>query len=163
MPEFVTRLRAGVGHDLLWLPGVSGVVVDDDGRLLLGRRADNGRWAVLSGILDPGEQPAVGIAREILEESGVQVDVVALVSVMTGEPVHYPNGDAAQYLDLCFWCRPVAGEAHVADDESLEIGWFAPDALPADLVESSAERIRHALEHRAAHPHGGGAPVFVRP
>ncbi|MGH8967712.1 MAG: NUDIX domain-containing protein, partial [Actinomycetes bacterium] len=60
IPPFVAALRAHVGHDLLWLPGVSGVVLDDEGRLLLGRRADNGLWAGVSGILDPGEDPAVG-------------------------------------------------------------------------------------------------------
>ena len=49
-PEFIVSLRQRIGHDMLWLPGVSIVVVDDAGRLLLGQRADNGRWAVVSGI-----------------------------------------------------------------------------------------------------------------
>ncbi|NCT91301.1 NUDIX domain-containing protein [Cellulomonas sp. APG4] len=162
IPPFVSRLREHVGTDLLWLPGVSGVVLDEGGRVLLGRRADNGRWAVLSGILDPGEQPAVGLAREVLEESGVHVEVVALTSVHTGEPVQYPNGDRAQYLDLCFWCRPLAGEAHVADDESLEMGWFATDALPSDLVESSAQRLADTLAYVADHARGTATTRFVR-
>lgn len=162
IPAFVTRLREGVGTDLLWLPGVSGVVLDEEGRVLLGRRADNGRWAVLSGILEPGEQPAAGLAREVLEESGVQVEVLALTSVLTGEPVHYPNGDRAQYLDLCFWCRPLAGEAHVADDESLEMAWFPTDALPQDLVASSVQRIGDTLDYVAEHATGTAATRFAR-
>src|SRR5690606_10557191 len=117
VPEFVAALRAHVGHDLLWLPGVSGVVLDDDGRLLLGRRADTGRWAVPSGILEPGEEPAAGLVREVLEETGVDVVVDALVSVTVTDPVDYPNGDRSQHLDLCFLCRPVsalaAARAHV--------------------------------------------------
>lgn len=164
VPEFVTRLRAGVGHDLLWLPGVSGVVLDDEDRLLLGRRADNGQWAVPSGILEPGEQPAVGLAREVLEETGVEVAVLAVTALASGDVVRYPNADVAQYLDLCFWCRPVGGEAHVGDDESLEVGWFAVDALPGTLMQSSVERIAHTLAYRDAA--AGGRPVapwFVRP
>ena len=147
IPEFVTRLRATVGEDLLWLPGVSAVVTDDDGRVLLGRRADNGRWAVVSGILDPGEEPAPAALREVLEETGVVAEVIALTAVSTSEPITYPNGDLAQYRDICFWCRRVTGEAHVADDESLEVGWFAPDALPEPLNPSSIERIARTLAY----------------
>ncbi|MHA7133672.1 NUDIX hydrolase [Oerskovia turbata] len=163
IPEFVAALRSHVGTGLLWLPGVSGVVIDDDGRLLLGQRADTGQWAIVSGILEPGEDPAVGLAREVLEETGVQVHVDALTSVTVTPAVEYPNGDRSQYLDLCFVCRPVspaaAAAAHVGDDESLAVGWFAPDDLPADLAPSTAERLGHTLGH-LADPTAG--PFFVR-
>lgn len=163
VPEFVAALRSRVGHDLLWLPGVSGVVLDDGGRLLLGRRADNGLWAVVSGILEPGEDPAVGLAREVLEETGVDVVVEALVAVTVTAPVEYPNGDRSQYLDLAFRCRATspqaAARAHVADDESTDVAWFAPGDLPADLAPSSAERIGHALRRPAD---GSEPPFFVR-
>src|SRR5665648_218290 len=68
IPDFVLALRSHVGHELLWMPGVSAVVVHEDGRLLLGRRADNGLWAVVSGILEPGEQPALAAVREALDD-----------------------------------------------------------------------------------------------
>ncbi len=155
VPEFVSRLRERIGTELLWLPGVSAVVVDDDGRVLLGRRSDNGRWAVISGILEPGEQPAVAIAREVLEETGVTVEVEGLAAVATDDHVVvYPNGDRAQYLDLTFLCRATGGEAHVADDESTEVGWFAPDDLPEPLVASSRQRVERAVAFRDA-PHRG--------
>lgn len=150
IPEFVSALRRHVGTDLLWLSGVSAVVLDERGHILLGRRADNGRWAVISGILEPGEQPAPAIIREVLEETGVHAEVEALASVFTGEEVHYPNGDRAQYLDLTFRCRRTGGQAAVGDDESLEVGWFAPDALPEPLVDSSRERIADALDYDSA-------------
>jgi 8-oxo-dGTP pyrophosphatase MutT (NUDIX family) len=72
-PDFIRDIRATAGHQLLWLPGVSAVVFDDEGRVLLGQRADNHRWALISGIPDPGEQPAVAIVREVQEETGVRV------------------------------------------------------------------------------------------
>jgi len=159
VPPYITELRSRIGHDLLWLPGVTGAVFDDADRLLLARRADTGQWALVSGILDPGEQPAVGLAREITEETGIRAEVLAVTSIHAGSPVHYPNGDVAQYLDLTFWCRYVAGTAHVADDESLAVGWFPLDALPAELSESSRSRLADTLAYRRD---PGNGPRFAR-
>ena len=171
IPDFVAHLRAHVGHDLLWLTGVTAIVLDTrDGvdHLLLGRRADNGRWAAVYGILEPGEQPAIAAAREVLEETGVRCDVLGLASVVSGSrAVTYPNGDATQYLDLCFLCAPTPGahtdldaETHVADDESTDVGWFPLDALPEPLAPSTRERLERALRFRAD-PTAG--PYFERP
>ncbi len=160
VPDFVRDLRARVGTDPLWLSGVSGVVLDDAGRLLLGRRADSGRWAVVSGIIDPGEEPAVAVVREVREETGVEAEVVALTAVSTTPPMTYANGDRAQYLDLCFWCRAVGGEARVADDESLEVAWFARDALPEDLTDTSVARIARTLTFVAAAGRGEAPPPW---
>lgn len=160
IPAFVQHLRSHVGTAPLWLAGVSAVVLDDAGRVLLGRRADNGRWAVVSGILEPGEQPALAAARECVEETGVEVEVVALASVTVSELVTYPNGDQAQYLDVCFWCRPVGGEPRVNDDESTEVGWFPLDDLPEPLNGSTAERIAHVRALASAGPQA--QPHFVR-
>lgn len=144
IPEYVRTIRAKIGTDLLWMPGVAAVVVDDRGRVLLGRRADTGEWASIAGILEPGEQPADAILREIEEETGVIAEVVDLLALRTDEPIQYPNGDNAQYLTLLFLCRYVSGEAHVADDESLEVAWFPPDDLPPMSVRQT-ERIRRGL------------------
>lgn len=145
VPEFVAALREHVGHAPLFLSGVSAVVIDDDGRLLLTQRADNGRWAVVSGILEPGEKPGAAVLREIREETGVDAELVRVTSVDTAGPVTYPNGDVASYLDVCFLVRAVSGEARVADEENLDVRWFSPDGLPADLTESSRMRIEKAL------------------
>ncbi|MFJ5927155.1 NUDIX hydrolase [Kitasatospora sp. NPDC092948] len=149
IPVFLAELREIVGHRPLWMSGVAVVPVDDEGRVLLGRRADNGRWSLVGGIIDPGEQPADAAVRECLEETGVTVRPELLVSVSVSPEIDYPNGDRAQYLELTFRCRPVAGEARVNDDESLEVGWFHPDALP-ELDASTRERIKLALAGNSA-------------
>lgn len=144
IPEYVRTIREKIGTDLLWLPGVAAVVVDDAGRVLLGRRADTGEWAAIAGILEPGEQPAEAIIREIREEAGVEAEVLDLLALRTDEPVQYPNGDAAQYLTILFLCRYISGEAHVADDESLEIAWFRPESLPP-MSPRQTERVRRGV------------------
>jgi len=143
IPEYVVRLRKLVGHDVLWLPSVSAVVVNEVGDLLLGQRADTGRWSVLSGVTDPGEQPAQAIVREVLEETGVEVFPERISSVLA-HPLTYPNGDRCEFMNITFRCRPVRGTARVNDDESLAVGWFRPDALP-DLDDHGRVVIKHAL------------------
>ncbi|HET7476266.1 MAG TPA: NUDIX domain-containing protein [Dermatophilaceae bacterium] len=145
IPDFVARLRERIGHDLLPMVGVTGVVQDDTGRVLLGQRADTGRWALPSGILEPGEQPAPALEREILEETRVHARVDALIAVWAQPPMTYPNGHQAQYLDLLFACRYVAGQAAVGDDESLAVGWFDPAGLPAGTNERSRANLARAL------------------
>lgn len=86
----------------------------------------------MSGILEPGEEPAPGVMREVGEETGIRVVVERLVAVTVSPKGRHPNGDRARYLVLVFACRPAdpQQEARVADEESLEVGWLAADALP---------------------------------
>ncbi|MEU1383594.1 NUDIX hydrolase [Streptomyces albidoflavus] len=144
-PDFLRTLRASAGHQLLWLPGVSAVVFDDEGRVLLGRRADNGRWSIIGGIPDPGEQPAQCAVREVYEETAVLCVPERVVLVQALQPVTYPNQDVCQYMDITLRCRAVGGEPRVNDDESLEVAWFAMNELP-ELAEFSAYRVKQAQE-----------------
>ncbi|MEU6355397.1 NUDIX domain-containing protein [Streptomyces sp. NPDC047072] len=143
-PDFIRELRTSIGHDLLWLPGVSAVVLDDEGRVLLNRRSDSGKWSLIGGIPEPGEQPAACAVREIQEETGVDAVVERVLVVQALKPVTYDNGDTCQYMDISLHCRAVGGEARVNDDESLDVGWFAVDALP-ELNEYALLRIKLAL------------------
>ncbi|MER5603700.1 NUDIX domain-containing protein [Streptomyces sp. NPDC002265] len=143
-PDFIRELRASAGQQLLWLPGVTALVFDDAGRVLLGRRSDTGKWSVIGGIPEPGEQPAACAVREVEEETAVRCVVERVVLVQALTPVTYANGDMCQYMDITFRCRAVGGEARVNDDESLDVGWFEVDALP-DLNEFARHRIKLAL------------------
>ncbi len=144
IPDFIVSLRERVGTAPLWLSGVTAVILDGP-RVLLVRRGDTGAWAPVSGILEPGEEPAVGAWREAEEETGVTVEVERLVAVGTTDEITYPNGARASYLDLTFRCRYVSGEARVNDDESLEVAWWPVDALP-EMPADFLGRIRHAID-----------------
>jgi ADP-ribose pyrophosphatase YjhB (NUDIX family) len=148
IPPFVAELRALVGTRELWLPAVTAVVRRED-EILLTRRADNGEWAPVTGILDPGEEPAVGAAREALEETGVVVTVDRLVSVGASPQVVHGNGDLGVYLDLTFDCTWVSGEARVNDDENVEVRWWPVDALPP-MTDWLRERIDDVLAGETA-------------
>lgn len=147
-PDFVLDLREKIGHDLLWLSGVSAVVLRPGPggaeEVLLVRRADNGAWTPVTGIIDPGEEPAVAGAREVLEETEVVAVAERLVWVHSLPPMTYANGDRSQYLDLTFRFRWVSGEPGPGDGENSEARWFGVDALP-ELSEEMHARVAHAL------------------
>jgi len=150
VPPFVLALRERIGHDMLWLPGVTAVVLREDGprpRLLLVRRADTGEWAPVTGIVDPGEEPAVAAVREVLEEADVVATAQRLAFVSVVGPVTYDNGDESQYLDLTFRCRWESGDPFPADGENTEAGWFDLEDLPPMSASLSA-RVAAALPAR---------------
>jgi 8-oxo-dGTP pyrophosphatase MutT (NUDIX family) len=152
-PDFVTSLRAHIGHDLLWLSTAAGVVLDDDGRVLLGRRADTGTWALPGGIIEPGEEPADAAVREIFEETGVIAVPEVLAAVTVSEQITYQNGDVVRYLEILFRCRATGGTARVNDAESVEVSWHAPASLP-DLHAGTLRRITRAVT-------GTGLPAYA--
>jgi 8-oxo-dGTP pyrophosphatase MutT (NUDIX family) len=131
-PDFVLALRERIGHDLLWMPGVTAIVLDRERtRMLAVRRADDGAWTPVTGIIDPGEEPARAAVREVEEEAGITCHAVRLIDVRTLSPITYANGDRAQYLDLSFLCEADgASEPYPADGENTSARWFPLDAPP---------------------------------
>ncbi len=146
-PQFVLDLRRHIGTDPLLLPGVTSVIFDRSEtprRVLLARRSDTGRWHLPAGIMEPGEQPAPALAREVLEETGVRVQIDRLVSVGTLPLVTYPNGDQVEFLQVVFRGHWVSGAAYPADEESTAVGWFDLAALPDGVAEEDRTAIERA-------------------
>ena len=150
-PDFILRLRAKVGNDLLWIMGATAVVLrpspEREGvrQVLLVKRADYGFWAAPSGIIDPGEEPAVAAARECLEEADVVGEAEALKWVHVLRPHTYDNGDRVQFVDHTFRFRYVSGVPFPADGENTDAAWYDEDALP-DMPVDQRARIDTALE-----------------
>jgi 8-oxo-dGTP diphosphatase len=127
---YLKHLRDKIGNDLLLIPSAGGVIFDDTARVLLQRAKDDGNWYVPGGAIDPGEQPATAIVREMREETGLIVEPVRIVAVTTSPQFSYPNGHRVQYVGTIFLCRAVGGTLGVGDDESLELRYFSIDELP---------------------------------
>lgn len=122
--EYVASIRSRIGHDLLLLPGVTAVIRDDD-RFLLARHEHSGRWSLIGGAVEPGEEPVDAVVREVREEAGARIRVTGIVGAYGGEPllVEYPNGDRVGYVTTAFECE-LLGDATPDLDELVEIGWF---------------------------------------
>ncbi|MCH4208764.1 NUDIX hydrolase [Bifidobacterium sp.] len=161
---FILDLRKKIGHAPLWLSGVTGYIEDAQGRVLLGQRSDTREWAMIYGVNEPGEEPAVTVAREAKEEAGIDVIVTDLVAVKSStRMVRYDNGDQAMYMDHLFLCTldPQGnGVPFVGDEESLAVGWFALDSLPKPLAATTVERMTYVAEYRRRAKGGNRRALF---
>lgn len=146
-PEFITHLRERVGTELLWLSGANVVVLREGPEVLLVKRADNGEWSNIAGIVDPGENPAETVRREAWEEAGVRIEVERMIWLVALDPMSYPNGDRCQFLDHGFRAHVTSGEPHIADEESTAVGWWPVDQLPSPRHELLDAMIHAALEN----------------
>jgi len=134
--DYVRELRECVGTRLLLLPGVTGIVRDEQGRVLLMRRADNGFWGFPAGAIDPGETPAQAVEREVREETGLHVRATRVAGVFGGAGfrLRYENGDEAEYTVIVFECEVVGGKLEAVDGEALELRYFTPEEAPELLL-----------------------------
>lgn len=126
-------------------PTACAVVVGDDGRVLLARRAGEpfrGYWDLPGGFLDEGEHPLDALRRELREETGLEVEPGRFIGVWIDR--YGDARDAHATLNLYWTARVLGGEPGAADDVS-ELGWFRPGELP-----SPSELAFHIAEVLAA-------------
>lgn len=113
-------------------PAAAALVLDDEGRILLGRRAMDpyaGKWDTPGGFIEEGEDPLDALRRELLEETGLEVEPGAFVTAYTDR--YGTREDDPATLNLLWEATIVDGDARPDDDVS-ELRWFALDELPED-------------------------------
>ena len=128
----------------------------DKQRVLLTRRSDNGVWCLPGGGMDPGESAAEACAREVLEETGLVVNVGRLIGVYTSPNllVEYADGNRIQPVALNFAAEPIGGELGISD-ETTDVGYFSMEDMKSmDVWAHHIERINDAM--------AGAESAFVR-
>ncbi len=126
-------------------------VQDDQDRVLLIRRTDNGLWALPGGAQDFGEYIADAAVRETAEEAGITVAVDDVVGIYTNphHVVEYSDGEVRQQFSICFRATYVSGEPKTSN-ESSEVRWVGAGELDSLQIHPSMRlRIDHGFERRA--------------
>lgn len=139
------------------VPSVVAFVQDGDGRVLMIRRSDNGRWALPGGGHDAGEFISDTVVREAKEETGIDVEVIGLSGIYTdpGHVMAYSDGEVRQQFSMCFRARPVGGRIRTSS-ETTEVRWVAPrDLKKYDIHPTMRLRIEHAMDETRAAPYVG--------
>ena len=142
------------------LVAVAAVVLDEAGLILMverGRPPSKGMWALPGGLLDLGEPVRDGVAREVREETGAEIEIVELVDLF--EPIHR---DAAgrihyHYVVIDFWAHFRGGNVAAADDVD-DVAWVPVDRLgdfPMEVATRRVVRKAHALWQETNGRQGG--------
>ncbi len=127
--------------------GCSAAIFDEQRRILLTKRTDNGQWCLPSGALDPGESVAEACEREVFEETGLNVRVKRLVGVYShpDQLTVYPDGNKFQIVALHFEAEITGGELGLSDETS-DFGYFTMEEVEGlEMLGRHKERIIDTL------------------
>ncbi|MHB8328955.1 MAG: NUDIX hydrolase N-terminal domain-containing protein, partial [Acidimicrobiales bacterium] len=129
--EWLRAVGRGVPGYVTPKVAVGAAVGNDEGELLLVKRADSGVWLYPTGWADVGYSAAEVVVKEVLEETGIEVEPLRLIAVLDGLRLGFTR---MPFYSLVFHCRAVGGELQAHPLECADVGWFAPDALPQPLA-----------------------------
>jgi len=133
MSRYVRGLRAKIGTDILEVPTVSVIVIDDARRVLLVRHVEGNLWTTPGGMIEPLEVPSDAAVRETWEETGLHVELRRLLGVFGGPlfRARYSNGDEIAFVSTVFLARPISGALMPDGEETLEARYFTRDEAAA--------------------------------
>ena len=136
MSGYIMDLRKIVGHRTLIQCGAGVIIVNGEGKILLGRRADNQLWGYFGGSVEIDEKVENCAKRELLEETGLIADEISFFTVNSGSEIHYtyPNGDDVSNIEIVFLCSRYHGELKAQREEVEELKFFKPSKIDIDMI-----------------------------
>jgi ADP-ribose pyrophosphatase YjhB (NUDIX family) len=143
---YIQEIRQMVGHYPIIATGATIIVYNEKNEILLNWRTDTGTWGIPGGAMEPGENAEETARRELYEETGLEVEDLKLIDVLSGPEYFfvYPNGDQKHTVIILSEALRVKGELRINDGESRELKFFPLDALPE--LESRAELVIERLK-----------------
>ncbi|MEV7196278.1 NUDIX hydrolase [Streptomyces sp. NPDC093510] len=160
MHDYVSDLRALVGHRPLILPGAAVLLTDEEGRVLLLARADTGGWGLPGGLMEPGERLEDTGRREVREETGLSVGELQLFGVYSGAEqfYRYPNGDEIHNVTVVYRAPlPEGSTPQVEGRENTDWRFFPPDRPPTTLIAPEKPILADYARAAARSPRPGTA------
>ena len=136
MTGYMAEMRRLVGHRTVIQCAASIIVIDAQGRLLLGKRSDDHLWGYSGGSVEIDERVEECARRELREEMGIIAGELEFFCVSSGPEAHhiYPNGDEVSNFEIVYLCRDYAGEPKNSDGEMERLRFFKPEDIDLDLI-----------------------------
>ena len=131
--DYIHDLRKVIGPHKIILNCAGALIVKDD-KLLLQRRADNGKWGLIGGLLELNETYEEAALREIREETGLEVKLTNFLGIFHNHHMVWSNGDAAHVICAMYTASIISGEPRI-DEESYELRFFGREEMPELFAE----------------------------
>jgi ADP-ribose pyrophosphatase YjhB (NUDIX family) len=129
--EWIKRLRAAIGSELTFVISAGAWIEDADGSVLLQRRAAAGSvWGLPGGIMELGEAAHETAIREVREETGLEVEVDALLGVYSKYYEKLHNGDQCQCVSIIYKMSVCGGKLRIDNNETYELRYFGHNEIP---------------------------------
>ena len=131
-----------------------GALLFENRRILLverGRPPLAGYWSLPGGCVETGERLEVACAREVLEETGLQVAVGSIAAVFERLMPDDRGHCEYHYVLIDFYCTILGGNLQAGDD-STAVQWFAIDDLPSLLLTAGTADVIRACENHPDQP-----------
>ncbi len=129
--EWLNGVGSGVDGYVTPKITVGAVVGDDQGRILLVQRADSGWWLYPTGWADVGYSPSEVAVKEVLEETGIECEVLRPLAILDGMRLGFHR---IPLVSIVFLCRSLGGELKAHPLECRDVGFFAEDELPERIA-----------------------------
>jgi ADP-ribose pyrophosphatase YjhB (NUDIX family) len=147
---YIEELRELTGSRPLLLTGVGVGVLDGRGRILLQKDFD-GRWGIPGGFMELGESAEDAGRREVLEETGIEIGEMTLVTVVSGPQTfsRLENGDEYYSVTIVYAAHAERDQEPRPDGlETADARYFRPDELPEGLNPMIRQQIMQYFKHR---------------
>ena len=144
--DYISSIRAKLGRQKIIL-NCAGAIIETDGKILFQRRSDNGKWGLIGGLLELDETYEEAAAREVREETGLEVRLDSFLGIYHNYDMVWSNGDAAHVIGAYFKASVIGGELR-KDAESLELEYFSRDEIPELFAEDHRAVVNDYLEGR---------------
>lgn len=127
--SYLGQIRKLIGKKKIISIGARAVVQDDEGRILLVQRSDNGHWVMPAGSMELDESILETCKREVYEETGLVVEDATLIAIYSHPRYSFVTayGDPYQMMSFVFRVEKWSGDLQVQTDETLDARFFALD------------------------------------
>ena len=142
--SYIKDLRKYVGHEPILTAGVGLLVFNNENEILMQLRTDYNQWGFPGGSMELGESFEETAARELKEETNLEIDDLELIRVLSGKDTYreYPNGDKLYDITAIFVIKKYHGELKINDDESKKLAWFDLNNLPENMTNHTKNYIQ---------------------
>ncbi|MGT2753451.1 NUDIX hydrolase [Streptococcus ovis] len=144
--DYISYIRSKVGHDKVILNFAGGILVNDEGKVLMQLRGDKKTWAIPGGAMELGESSVDTAKREFFEETGIEVEPIRFLNVYTNFEETYPNGDSVQTIVFIYELRAISDIRieNFQNEETLKLQFFSREEIAQ--LESVSTKHRLMLE-----------------